>query len=909
MELGSRFEEGTQLINSSITRLQMLNEIDSAYGSIQGDGKDILISSYVQSMKIARSPVEARDLLRERINDLGSRYDLLDPFISVCSRLITMKDDARLCVLHFYAVANAARKFNKFMDAMCALQCAKQINWSEDVPKSWLYEIVLEESKLLWRIGGTRKDAAMGLARKLLNSMPQISEQSYLNIEVLSLVGKWSGQTCKEHSKDILNNYLLKAVDMAKDKDCHLQYRTQFRLACYADSIHDKITQRLSTTEYIRRQQHVEREHLFYVESEDVSTKRRKLMTQDVKKVSDSLESQCKEMALIAIKAYHSCLLLGSRNDLRSTMRLCSLWLSDANSERINEEIKSCISNVASHKFVSLVYQLISRISSEDTSFQSNLKTLITRLVNDHPHHTLCQIYSLKSLSSDPQDPQSLKSLEASKIWESFRVKRPELVQGVETLIGHYVAINSVLRSKDKTLKRDPKLIFSDNTRLPRDVLRDLQPLPRVHLFTIPLEIDQSCEYPDIVGFETFDHNFVWMDGVNSTKMITTIGSDGKIYKQIGKYQGRGDDDLRQDAIMQQLFGLVNTFFGLRRESLRRNLRMRTYKVVPFSRLSGILECVESCRPFGSFAEDAHIKYRPSDWTPKQCRAKMAHVYEHNQQLRHAGRTKKGDARRRENDNNARKSMSSAKQEFMKPLATFKSVCKHFQPAFHNFFLEKFPRPSEWYERRLAFTRSVAASSMITYLVGLGDRHSSNILVDSSSAEVIHIDHGIAFEQGKWLDIPETVPFRLTRDMIDGMGITGTEGVMRQCCEDTMKVLRENKNELMTIMEVLLYDPLHSWTLTQQKAAARQKGEDVEVSLIQPTPQLATNGNQEHVPEVTNSFETFEASTVLHRIREKLDGVEMGEVLDVKSQVQRLIQEATDPERLSSLYYGWAPWL
>lgn len=36
---------------------------------------------------------------------------------------------------------------------------------------------------------------------------------------------------------------------------------------------------------------------------------------------------------------------------------------------------------------------------------------------------------------------------------------------------------------------------------------------------------------------------------------------------------------------------------------------------------------------------------------------------------------------------------------------------------------------------------------------------------------------GIAFEQGRNLVTAETVPFRLTRDIIDGMGVSGIEGV------------------------------------------------------------------------------------------------------------------------------------
>lgn len=48
-------------------------------------------------------------------------------------------------------------------------------------------------------------------------------------------------------------------------------------------------------------------------------------------------------------------------------------------------------------------------------------------------------------------------------------------------------------------------------------------------------------------------------------------------------------------------------------------------------------------------------------------------------------------------------------------------------------------------------------------LEGIGDRHAQNILVDTVTAELVHIDFGIVFEQGKTLTTPETVPFRLTR--------------------------------------------------------------------------------------------------------------------------------------------------
>ena len=67
--------------------------------------------------------------------------------------------------------------------------------------------------------------------------------------------------------------------------------------------------------------------------------------------------------------------------------------------------------------------------------------------------------------------------------------------------------------------------------------------------------------------------------------------------------------------------------------------------------------------------------------------------------------------------------------------------------------------------KRVTYTRSVATCSMAGYVIGLGDRHVNNILLDEKTAEVVHIDLGIAFDQGKLLSTPELVPFRLTRDI------------------------------------------------------------------------------------------------------------------------------------------------
>jgi PI-3-kinase-related kinase SMG-1 len=76
------------------------------------------------------------------------------------------------------------------------------------------------------------------------------------------------------------------------------------------------------------------------------------------------------------------------------------------------------------------------------------------------------------------------------------------------------------------------------------------------------------------------------------------------------------------------------------------------------------------------------------------------------------------------------------------------------------------PGSAAWLAKVGRHARSVATASVLGHLLGLGDRHLDNILVDFESGEVVHIDYNIAFDRGLTLGVPELVPFRLTPVMV-----------------------------------------------------------------------------------------------------------------------------------------------
>jgi FKBP12-rapamycin complex-associated protein len=77
-----------------------------------------------------------------------------------------------------------------------------------------------------------------------------------------------------------------------------------------------------------------------------------------------------------------------------------------------------------------------------------------------------------------------------------------------------------------------------------------------------------------------------------------------------------------------------------------------------------------------------------------------------------------------------------------------------------------------WLERRTTYTRSLAVNSMVGHILGLGDRHPSNLLLERKSGKVVHIDFGDCFEVAMHREkFPEKIPFRLTRMLTNAMEV------------------------------------------------------------------------------------------------------------------------------------------
>lgn len=134
------------------------------------------------------------------------------------------------------------------------------------------------------------------------------------------------------------------------------------------------------------------------------------------------------------------------------------------------------------------------------------------------------------------------------------------------------------------------------------------------------------------------------------------------------------------------------------------------------------------------------------------------------------------------------------------------------------------------------FIKSLATFSVASYLIGIGDRHLENFLVDTSDGEVLGIDFGIAFGQGLHLGIPELMPFRLTQQIEGVIAPHPLEGVYKQTMVHAMQALRKRKSLILDTCEIFVKEPLLDWVkdAKQKKleGGKRGAGEEVVSSML-----------------------------------------------------------------------------
>jgi PI-3-kinase-related kinase SMG-1 len=297
-------------------------------------------------------------------------------------------------------------------------------------------------------------------------------------------------------------------------------------------------------------------------------------------------------------------------------------------------------------------------------------------------------------------------------------------------------------------------------------------------------------------------------------KKLFFVGSNGKRYQ----YLFKGLEDLHLDERIMQLLSIINSMFVKLNKSECIQYHALNYSVTPLGPRSGLISWVEGATPlFTLYKKWQHREalYLASKQQQQQ-QQQSAPAPPLNPQLQIL----------RPNDLYYNKLNPLLKERNIKnfhearsecPVSILRQVLEELIRETPGDLLAKelwynAATPGNWWKTEQIYSRSTAVMSMIGYIIGLGDRHLDNVLVNVATGQVAHIDYNICFDKGQNLKVPERVPFRLTQNLASALGLTGVEGLYRLSCEQVMQILRRERETLLTLLEAFVYDPLLDWT-------------------------------------------------------------------------------------------------
>lgn len=522
------------------------------------------------------------------------------------------------------------------------------------------------------------------------------------------------------------------------------------------------------------------------------------------------------------------------------------------NLAQLHNRFQKYINKLPAYMFYTALPQIVARIAHPNNDVFKFLTQIILKVVSSYPQQALWSLLAVCSSTQMDRKTRGATIVQqlrggASKKTDAGHVDIRSMIRQGERLSGQLLmACNSGEFHGNRTIWASlyKDLGFVQKQCLPSPLA---VPVERVLTATLPTLTDNVRTHKafsrDVVTLQEFKDEVMVLSSLQKPRKLTAVGSDGNYYGLMCKPK----DDLRKDQRLMEFNSMINRSLKRDAESSRRQLYIKTYAVTPLNEECGIIEWVDGLKTLRDIllalykAQGISVNYREIELYCEE----------------------------------------ACKSESKLPFFTEK-VLGQFPPVFHKWFVQQFPEPSTWFAARLRYTRSCAVMSMVGTILGLGDRHGENILFEEGNGGTFHVDFNCLFDKGLTFVKAERVPFRLTHNMVDAMGMYGYEGPFRKSSELTLKLLRQHEETLMTILEAFVYDP----TLDLLKKPEKKKKEG---SFV--------------VPQT--------AQGVLDSIKRKVRGLLAGESvpLGVEGQVDELIKMATNQTFLAGMYIGWCAFL
>ncbi|CCE63837.1 hypothetical protein TPHA_0F03570 [Tetrapisispora phaffii CBS 4417] len=648
-----------------------------------------------------------------------------------------------------------------------------------------------------------------------------------------------------------------------------------------------------------------------------------------------------------AIKGFFHSISLSESSSLQDTLRLLTLWFTFGGIPEATQAMHEGFRLIKIDNWLEVLPQLLSRIHQPNQVVSRSLLSLLSDLGKAHPQALIYPLTVAIKAESISRQKAALSIIEKMRMHSPTLVDQAELVSGelirvtvlwyelwyegledasrqffgehnTEKMFATLEPLHEMLRRGPETLreisfqnsfgrdlndayewvmnyKRSKDIsnlnqawdiyynIFRRISRqLPQLQVLELQHVSPKLLAARDLELAVPGTYQagePLVRISRFDPVLTVISSKQRPRKVTIKGSDGKDYL----YALKGHEDIRQDKLVMQLFGLVNTLLQHDPDCFQRHLDIQKFPVIPLSPRSGLIGWVSN-------SDTLHVLIREHREAKK-----VPLNIEHWVMLQMAP------------DYDSLTLLQKVE------VFTYALDNTRGQDLYKVLWLKS--RSSEsWLERRTTYTRSLAVMSMVGYILGLGDRHPSNLLLDRITGKVVHIDFGDCFEAAILREkYPEKVPFRLTRMLTYAMEVSGVEGSFRITCESVMRVLRANKDSLMAILEAFVYDPLIHWGFDLPTQTIMEST-GIEFPILNPSELLrkgAITAEEASKMELEQKTQIRNARSmlVLKRITDKLAGNDIPRFteLDVPEQVDKLIQQATSVENLCQHYIGWCP--
>lgn len=401
-------------------------------------------------------------------------------------------------------------------------------------------------------------------------------------------------------------------------------------------------------------------------------------------------------------------------------------------------------------------------------------------------------------------------------------------------------------------------------------------PLPTVATTTSSLCHEQVDPCDSLSnGLFAFDAVFRTPGGLTRPKKLRVTLCDGRQVHQLLK----SGDDLRQDAALQRFFHIANVILGSvsNSSSSSSGCSLRTYGVVPLAPCVGVIGWMDHTVAFGEYIagptgeSGAHGRYFPGELTSRACRQRLT--------------------------------------EASNKAAELRRLHHGFSPALHYFFFEHATTPLDALTAQHTYQASLAVCSMTGYAVGLGDRHGSNLLLCKRTSALLLIDFGYAFDQGMLLPIPEQVPFRLTPNVVDGLGVRRTHGALPALCSFILHTLRSVRPLLLLLLSSIAKDPLTRWSVGR---TGGNTAESHELNQEGRGDSRRTSSRRTTTATTSSSFGGGEADRALAGVSNKLIGIDPHyriDGCDVGAHVRVLLEEAQNVDATANMFVGWSPWM